>query len=90
MVKTDDGYGPDNPRNWDPNHPQLRSPLAPHETSAVMRAQRAGYRGTELVKLMRMPALKVVRALEKALDEEGAATRQSRPIHDSLIEKGTK
>ncbi|QGJ88825.1 hypothetical protein SEA_YECEY3_74 [Mycobacterium phage Yecey3] len=78
-MKTDE-YGPENPRAWDPNHPLLQSRGAPHETAGVMRAHRAGYKGNELVKLLKMKPMTLTSALSKAMDDENTAARQSRDI----------
>lgn len=80
-------YGPDNPRDWNASHPALSSPLAPHETAGVLRLNRAGYLGTEIMELTGMRATVLVAALQQAMEDENEAHRQGRPIHDSLIEE---
>ena len=76
MTKTDD---------WDPNDPMLKSSLAPHETVGVLRMHRAGYKGAETMKLLRLRGTQLMRSLQKAMDEETEAHRAGRPIHDALI-----
>lgn len=76
MTKTDD---------WDPNDPILKSSLAPHETAGVLRVQRSGKRGAELMKLMKIRGTVLIKQLQKAMDDEGEAHRAGRPIHDALI-----
>ena len=84
MVKTEE-FGPDNPRNWDPNDPMLKSSLAPHETGGVLRMHRAGKTGAELMKLLRLRGTKLMDQMQRAMDAESAAHRAGRPIHDALI-----
>lgn len=84
MVKTEE-LGPDNPRDWNPNHPMLKSTGAPHETGGVLRMHRAGKTGAELMKLLRLRGTKLMNQMQKALDDEAEAHCAGRPIHDALI-----
>ena len=86
MVKTAADYGPDNPRDWDPNHPSLKSSLAPHETAGVLRMHRAGKKGAELMKLLRLRGTKLMNQMQKALDAELGAAKAGRDIYDALID----
>jgi len=83
------GYGPDNPRDWDPNHPMLKSPLAPHETNAAMRLHRNGHPNPEILKILKVKGTQLISMLRSAMDEEGDASRMHRPIHDAKVDKGT-
>lgn len=86
MTKTAE-YGPDNPRDWDPNHPMLRSPRAPHETAGVLRAQRAGYTGKELMNMFRLRGTALMRSLQNAMDAESQAYAVQLPIHDARAKR---
>lgn len=83
MVKTAQ-YGPDSPREWDPNHPSL-SAAAPHETAAVMRMSRAGRPGSEIMKTLRLRGTRLMSMLQKAMDDESRAFERGVPIYDALI-----
>lgn len=83
-------YGPDNPRDWNPNHPMLTSPYAPHETAAVLRFQRSGLRGTALMKACRLKGTQLMKKLEQALADEKRAEQGCRPIHDARVKAGTE
>ncbi|QFG11586.1 hypothetical protein PBI_BOGOSYJAY_73 [Mycobacterium phage BogosyJay] len=74
-------WTPENPRDWDPNHPLLKSRGAPYETPAFMRFHRAGYSGQFIMKAFRVGARTLSKALERAMDEENTAARQGRDIH---------
>ncbi|AXH48840.1 hypothetical protein SEA_STEAMY_66 [Mycobacterium phage Steamy] len=76
---------PDNPREWDPNHLTLSSPLAPHETSGLLRMHRAGHSGEQIMKTLKVRAADFTRQFSKALDAEQAAHDQGRPIYDAKI-----
>ena len=80
-------YGPDNPRDWDPNHKSLLSPMAPHETAGVLRVHRAGYKGSELIKVLNMRGTQMMNALRRAMDCEGIASSRGVPIHDAVFKK---
>ncbi|QJD52196.1 hypothetical protein PBI_JF4_65 [Mycobacterium phage JF4] len=74
--------GPNNPGDWDPNHPSLQSPLAPHETGAVLRAHRAGFSGAWIAKNYGMRPPAVMAAMRSQMDDETKAHTQGRPIYD--------
>jgi len=76
VVKEDD---------WSADDPILKSPLAPHETAGVLRFHRAGHKGAEIMKLFKLRGTKLMKLMQKAMDDEGAAARANRPIHDALI-----
>ncbi|QJD52536.1 hypothetical protein PBI_AN9_74 [Mycobacterium phage AN9] len=80
-------YGPDNPREWDPNDPKLKSPYAPHETAAVLRMNRAGFKGAHTMKLLRLRGTQLMNQIQRAMDVEQAAHRARRPIHDARVVK---
>lgn len=75
----------DNPRNWDPDHPSLKSPLAPHETAAVLRFHRTGRPGAEIRKLLKLKTLALMTMMREAMEQESKAFEDDRPIHDGLI-----
>lgn len=85
MVKTAQDYGPDNSREWDPDSPLLKSPMAPHETAAVLRMQRAGYPGSSIMKTLKLRGTALMNQMQKALNEETRASGHGRDVHDSLI-----
>lgn len=72
--------------NWDPNHPSLRSPIAPHETACVLRMHRAGYKGRATMKILKLRGTRLMNQMQRALDAETHAARAGRPIHDALID----
>ncbi|ASJ79781.1 hypothetical protein KIY85_gp69 [Mycobacterium phage Heffalump] len=71
--------------NWDPNHPLLRSPAAPHETAAVLRMHRAGYKGAQIMKILKLRGTRLMSQMQKALDDETRAAHAGRDIHDAKI-----
>lgn len=75
-------YGPDNPRDWDPNHRTLTSAYAPHETAAVLRCLQAGNVGEKLFKIFKRSyrGSQLSEAIQKALDEETKARDMRREI----------
>lgn len=75
-------YGPDNPRDWDPNHRTLKSPYAPHETGAVLRCVQAGNVGQKLFNIFKrtMTAEGLMKSLNKDQDGETQARDQQREI----------
>ncbi|AVR57050.1 hypothetical protein PBI_PUPPY_68 [Mycobacterium phage Puppy] len=79
--------GPNNPRDWDPNHPQLKSPLAPHETGAVLRAHRAGFSGAWIAKNFKMSPNRIMKDLRTQMGDENTAHAQGRPIYDGQTSK---
>lgn len=84
MTKTDEDYSPENPRNWDPNYPSLRSPAAPHETAAVLRCVRAGNTGQRLFQIFKgiYRGSQLEKAVQLALDQETNARTAGLPIHN--------
>lgn len=86
MVTAADEYGPDNPRDWDPDSPLLTSPMAPHETAALLRMQRAGYPGAVTMKLLKLRGTELMNKMQAALDAETTAAGHGRNVHDSLID----
>ncbi|QBP30548.1 helix-turn-helix DNA-binding domain protein [Mycobacterium phage Charm] len=81
MSSTGTTYSPENPRDWDPNHPLLKSRGAPYETPAFMRFHRAGYSGQFIMRAFKVGARTLSQAFERAMDEENTAARQRRDIH---------
>lgn len=79
-------YGPDSPRPWDPNHRLLKSPLAPHETAGIMRAYRAGRRGPELMKILKLRGTALMNQMQRAMDQERAASDRGVAIYDAAID----
>ncbi|KRD08772.1 hypothetical protein ASE48_08580 [Mycobacterium sp. Root265] len=79
---------PDNPRDWDPNHKTLKYRWAPHETAGVLRMQRAGYKGKQILDMFpRLKGTKLMRELQNAMDAESTANEARRPIHDARISR---
>lgn len=83
-------YGPDNPRDWDANHPSLRDPRAPHETSGVLRMHRAGKSGADIMIALKLKGTALMRMMQRAMDDETAAERDGRQIHDAGVGKGAR
>lgn len=63
-------------------HPALPDQGAPHETAAVLRMQRAGWPAPRIQGILKMRPAQLMSALQKALDDEGEASRRGCPIHD--------
>ena len=82
-------YGPDNPRPWDPNHPSLHSPMAPHETRATLRLKEAGWNGDKMREVLKMRGTKLINSLKRGMDEETEAHAAGRLIVGGTVEKGT-
>lgn len=87
MTDTDD--------QWDPDSFGERALLekiheAPHETRAVMRMHRAGKAGPMIMEALKITGQSMMKQLQLAMDEEGAAHRRKVPIHDARMPKGTK
>lgn len=72
--------------DWDPNHRLLKSPIAPHETAAVLRMHRSGHKGSDIMKLFKLRGTTLMRQMQKALEDETRAGRAGRPIHDAKID----
>ncbi|QGJ94835.1 hypothetical protein SEA_BLINN1_75 [Mycobacterium phage Blinn1] len=72
--------------DWNPNDPILKSPYAPHETGGVLRIHRSGYRGSQVMKILKLRGTKLMKQMQKALDDETRASAQGRPIHDAAID----
>jgi hypothetical protein len=83
-------YGPDNPRDWFPDHPGLTATDAPHETAGVLRIRRTGRPGSEIMKLLKLRGTALMNQMQKAMDDENRAARAGRPIFDSQFPKGVK
>ncbi|QJD50274.1 hypothetical protein SEA_IWOKEUPLIKEDIS_71 [Mycobacterium phage Iwokeuplikedis] len=64
----------------------LRSPMAPHESAGVLRMHRAGYKGKDIMKTLKLRGTKLMTQMSKAMDDEQSAARAGRPIHDALID----
>ncbi|QXO13347.1 hypothetical protein SEA_TROOPER_70 [Mycobacterium phage Trooper] len=71
--------------DWDPNHRLLRSTAAPHETAAVLRMHRAGYKGADIMKILKLRGTRLMKQMQKALDDETRAAHAGRDIHDAKI-----
>ena len=84
-MTMEDEYGPDNPRDWDPNAKDLRSRKAPHETGGVLRMHRNGLKGAEILKkLPKMRGTQLMSEMQDALDAETDAKEAGVPIHDAI------
>lgn len=86
-MPTSEASDPDNPRDWDVASPLLKSPMAPHETACVLRMKRAGYSGSDIMKLLKLRGQPMMGELKKALDEEFKAAKHGRIIHDAPIKE---
>lgn len=84
-MTAQDEYGPDNPRDWDPNAEELRSRKAPHETGGVLRMHRNGLKGAEIMKKLRMRGTRLMSEMQDSLDAETDAKEAGVPIHDVTI-----
>lgn len=93
MTKQDE-YGPENPRDWNPNAPELTSGKAPHETAAVLRMHRAGKKGVEIMKELghRRPMKGTVfmEELSDAMTAEYDAAQAGVDIYDARVKPGTE
>jgi hypothetical protein len=78
-------YSPSNPRDWDPNHPILQSTAAPHETAAILRMHRVGFKGADIMKMFKLRGTALMKQMQQALDDETRAAHAGRDIHDSKI-----
>ncbi|UJD20906.1 hypothetical protein SEA_ZIMMER_68 [Mycobacterium phage Zimmer] len=78
-------YSPNHPRDWDPNHPMLKSAHAPHETAGVLRMQRAGHSGADIMKTLKIKASVLTKQFSKAIDAEQAAHSRGQAIYDAVI-----
>ncbi|AOT24989.1 hypothetical protein PBI_KALPINE_70 [Mycobacterium phage Kalpine] len=72
--------------DWDPNHRLLKSTAAPHETAAVLRMHRAGFKGADIMKTFKLRGTRLMKQMQRALDEESRAAHAGRPIHDAVID----
>lgn len=70
--------------NWSTADPALTA-TAPHETGGLLRAQRGGLDGSQMIKLFRMKGTKLMAALQKARADEISAAGKGLPIHDERI-----
>lgn len=89
LMDSIQGFGPDNPRPWDPNHPSLKSHLAPHETRATLRLKQAGWPGGEMHRVLKMTATKLIGSLREGMDEESNARASGRQIVGGTVDRGT-
>lgn len=77
-------------RQWNPDHPLLKDPNAPHETNGVMRIYRAGIPAARISRLLGWAGTrKLEEAMNRALAEEYDAKQRGAVIYDGLIAKGT-
>lgn len=84
---TTDEYGPDSPRDWNPNATELRSPEAPHETGGVLRMHRNGMKGSEIMKTLRLKGTALMVQMSDDLDAESDAKEVGVDIHDAVIRR---
>ena len=84
-MTAEDEYGPDSPRNWDPNAIELRSLEAPHETGGVLRMHRNGLKGAEIMKKLKLKGAALMSEMQDAMDAESDAKEVGVPIHDASI-----
>ncbi|AHG23856.1 hypothetical protein CH25_gp30 [Mycobacterium phage EagleEye] len=81
MTKLAD-FSPENPRDWDPNHPSLRSPIAPHETGGLLRIRRSGATAKDMLKLFKIGPQALANSFNKAMANENDAAHAGRDIYD--------
>lgn len=63
----------------------------PHETSGVLRMNRAGMAGPQISKTLGLPiGPQMMQAMQRGLDQETAASEAGVPIHDAGVKAGTK
>ncbi|MBV6758377.1 hypothetical protein [Rhodococcus opacus] len=88
-TATADRFSPRNPRPWSTAHLSLSEPAisaAPHETAGVLRMQRHGMRGPQIVEKVGMSGAVIESQMYKALGAEETANTAGRPIHDAAID----
>jgi len=73
----------------DPNDPLLTQP-APHERVGILRAHRAGWTGSQLTQLFKVPEITLLREMARAIQQEGVAYKAGLPMHDANLPKGAK
>lgn len=83
-------HGPDNPRDWNPNHPLLKSRYAPHESGAVIRAHRAGFSGLWICQTFRMTPPALMGQMRKELTDENDAARKGVSIYAGRVRGGIR
>ncbi|ASZ75236.1 hypothetical protein PBI_MISSWHITE_70 [Mycobacterium phage MissWhite] len=81
-----DSHRKEDMTDWDPDHPMLKSPLAPHEAAGVLRMRRNGYKGAQIMKLLKLRGTRLMNQMQRAMDAEQVAHRAGRPIHDARID----
>ncbi|ANA87015.1 hypothetical protein SEA_STROSAHL_81 [Gordonia phage Strosahl] len=89
MTQTDE-FGPDNPREWTTETDTLSEEQmlkAPHETAGILRMQRNGIHGKDIMRLLRRKGQQVMLDLRDAMDAESDAIEADVPIHDPIIRK---
>ncbi|AWY03893.1 helix-turn-helix DNA-binding domain protein [Gordonia phage Nedarya] len=87
MTATDE-YGPENPRDWttDDRGLTVRGMLkAPHETAGVLRMQRNGIKGADIMRILRARGTDIAEQLKDAMEAESDAAEAGVPIHDPII-----
>lgn len=76
-------FGPEFPRNWDPNDPSLTDPKAPHETAGVYRMHRGGMTGPQIAEVLNLPVgPQLMQQMQRGMDQEAQAYLDDRPIFD--------
>lgn len=78
------------PTEWNPDHPLLKSPLAPHEVSGVLRMDRGGWPAAIILKTVGTNGSKLMQAFLKGRRDEEQAKQQGRDIHEARPPKGTE
>lgn len=73
----------------DPNDPLLAAPAA-HETAGVLRMQRAGIPGPEIMRMLNLRGTELMKQLQRGLDQETIAHQRGLPIYDERMPKGTE
>lgn len=73
--------------DWSPDDPALSSDRAPHEISGVLRWHRAKVPSKEIMSLLKLRGTQLISSLERAVEQERAATSRGLDIHDEGIPK---
>jgi len=66
----------------DPNHPSLFADKTPHELSGLLRAKRNQWPPRVLVEMFGLEGDRLSAALQRGLDQEHAAIKAGRKIHN--------
>lgn len=88
MSITSIRHTPDNPREWNPNEPLLKSPYSPHEPALVLRMEQAGWPAPQITKALKIGGTQLVDQLYKARKELDQARLINRSVHLAVCDEG--